>query len=476
MKRKFLVCIMAFTLLCSMFDTKECYAAEWPAAPEITSGAAILMDVDSKTILYGKAENEQCYPASITKIMTTMLALENSKPEDVITFSHAAIYNIDSGSTHIGMNEGEQIKMQDALYAVMLASANEVANGVAETVAGSNEKFAEMMNNKAAELGCKNTHFVNPHGLQNKNHYTTCYDMALISREALKNEEFRKIIGTSSYTIGETNLTNEKRAFTNHQQMLSGNKYPQYKYEGCLGGKTGYTSSANNTLVTFAERNGVTLVAVIMKSDFNSQYQDTIALMDYGFKNFKSFNILDNEKSDTFKDELSEFNKYFDVSKDDSACLYIDDTSTIILPNDAEYQSAKKEVKFFDNVELKAGENRVGEITYSYLDRVVGKHDIILNKTDSKGLPTIKISDKLKDFSLLISGSAEDSKSGETSANAKVRSKVYDFILVCFCLIIIFVVFLFFKMFIKKKRRKRAYNLRRRQSNSFWGNNDDYYY
>ncbi len=475
MKRKFLVCIMAFTLLCSLFDTKECYAAEWPAAPEISSGAAILMDANSRTVLYGKAENEQCYPASITKVVTTMLALENSKPEDVITFSHDAVYNIDSGSTHIGMNEGEQITMQDALYAVMLASANEVANGVAETVAGSNEKFAEMMNNKAKELGCQNTHFVNPHGLQNKEHYTTCYDMALITRNAIKNEEFKKIIGTKSYTINETNITNEKRSFTNHHQMLTGKKYPEYKYDACLGGKTGYTSSANNTLVTIAEKNGITLIAVVMKSD-NTHYQDTIALMDYGFNNFKSFNILDNEKSDAFKDELSEFSKFFNVSEDDSACLYIADNSSVILPNDAEYQSVTKKVSFFDNIELKTGENHVGEITYSYLDRVVGKHDIILNKSDSKGLPTLNLSEKLKDFSLLISGGSDDGKSGETSANAKVRSKVYDFILVCFCLIIVFVVFLFFKMFIKKKRRKRAYNLRRIQSNSFWDNNDNYYY
>ncbi|MGI6007472.1 MAG: serine hydrolase [Ruminococcus sp.] len=266
--------------------------SEWPQGPDTYSETAVLMEADTGTVLYDKGKDEERYPASITKIMTTLLALENSSLDEQVTFTATGLERMYEG-TNINMQVGEVLTMEQCLYAVMIKSANEVAAQVAEHVGGTQEEFVNMMNEKARELGCTNTHFNNPSGLPDENHWTTADDMALIFREALKNDEFVKIIGTLSYTIPPTNMNPESRTLTSHHALLVPSA-PEY-YEGCIGGKTGVTEVSKNTLVTAAERDGVCLIAVVMRADAGQVCADTTALFDYGFSQFEKLSVDDGE-------------------------------------------------------------------------------------------------------------------------------------------------------------------------------------
>jgi D-alanyl-D-alanine carboxypeptidase len=189
----------------------------WPQGPNVYAEAAIVMDASTGLILYEKNMNGAYYPASITKILSSLIIIENSSPGEVVTFSRDAVFNVELDSTRIGIDVGEQLTIQQCLYGILLESANEVTYAAAEHVAGSISAFSDMMNEKAKSLGALNSNFVNPHGLPDDNHYTTAYDMALITREAMKNETFRKITGTRTYQIPPTNKQVETRYLRNHR-------------------------------------------------------------------------------------------------------------------------------------------------------------------------------------------------------------------------------------------------------------------
>ena len=249
------------------------------AEPTIQSEGAVVIDAATGTVLYGKNQNTRYYPASITKLMTALLVLENCQLGDTVTFSRTATENLESGAVSLKLTEGDKLTVEQCLYGLLLKSANEVANGLAEKVSGSVSGFAGLMNQKAAALGCTGTHFVNPNGLNDSNHYTTPYDMALIARAAFQNDTLRKIDTTLSYKFPATKNAGERTITMGHKMMYSTDS--RY-YPGIIGGKTGYTSKAGNTLVTGAEKNGVRLIAVVMKSK-STHYADTKALLDYGF-------------------------------------------------------------------------------------------------------------------------------------------------------------------------------------------------
>lgn len=242
------------------------------------------MDGATGKILYDKNAHQQFYPASITKVMTALLVLERCSLNDTVTFSAAATSNLESGAVSLDITEGDQLTVEQSLHGLLMKSANEIGNGLAEHVAGSIESFAELMNARARELGCTNTHFANPHGLNDATHKTTPYDMALILRAALQNESFRRIDTTCSYDFPATKKAGARTITMGHKMMYpTDSRY----YEGIVGGKTGYTSLAGNTLVTGVERDGVQLIVVIMKSK-QSHYTDTRALLDYGFANYQT--------------------------------------------------------------------------------------------------------------------------------------------------------------------------------------------
>lgn len=267
--------------------------AAWPQGPQVYGDSAIVMDMKTGAILYAKGIDEQRYPASITKILTALVAIENSKPTDMVKFSEESIQSLEPGYAHIAMKAGEEITMKDALHALMLASANEVAYAIGETVGGTHEKFIEMMNDRAKELGCTHTHFINTNGMFDEQHYTSARDMALIAREAFSHQELLDVVQTLQYTIPPTNMESEPRIFQQKHKMLLHGKYHD---DRCIGGKTGYTEKSYNTLVTVMEQGDMDIVAVIMRSRRDT-FEDTKKICDYAFDNFKEINISAHEKS-----------------------------------------------------------------------------------------------------------------------------------------------------------------------------------
>lgn len=257
----------------------------WPAGPQVEGEAAVVMDAETGTFLYSKNMEAKEYPASITKIMTTLVALEHGKLKSKVKFSEWSVNSLEPDSSRLWMDAGEWITLEQALYGIMLESANDCANAVAEKIGGSEEGFAELMNQKAAELGCVNTHFVNAHGLHNENHYTCARDMAIIAKAAMENKTYAKIAKTIEYIIPKSRHVREEHVLVNHQKML----YREgFRYKGCLGGKTGFTEAALNTLVTVAQRKGRRLICVIMRTNGPDKIcWETKDLLDYGFKKFK---------------------------------------------------------------------------------------------------------------------------------------------------------------------------------------------
>lgn len=283
---RFIKILFAAALVSLLF----CTAA---ATPSLISESAVLMDADTGQVLFDKNMHTQKPPASITKIATVICGLENGNLSDKITMSENAVFSVSRSSSHIALDVGEELTLEEASYAALLVSANEACNGIAEHCGGTIENFVSMMNATAKAAGAKNTNFVNANGLRDENHLTTAYDMACITRYALRNEDFRKIFGTYKYTMAPTNKQPEERPFVNQHYMISD---PALLYDGFIGGKVGYTTDALCTLVTAAERDGRTLIAVVMRSprDYD-RYHDTAALLDYGFENFDTLTITSSD-------------------------------------------------------------------------------------------------------------------------------------------------------------------------------------
>jgi D-alanyl-D-alanine carboxypeptidase len=375
MKKKFYFTSFIIMMFCSLQSSSfTIYAKEnWPAGPEIVTDSAIVMDVETGVVLFEKNAHEKMYPASITKILTGLLAVENSKLDEKVTFSEDSVFKTEGSG--IARDVGEIMTLEQCLYGMMLNSANECAYAIAEHSGGSYDKFIKMMNKRLKELGCKDTHFNNPHGLPDKQHYTSSYDMALIGRAAIQNDTFRKITSTVSYTIPPTNKhINENTDLLNHHKMLApGN---EFYYELCIGGKTGYTEAAGNTLVTFAEKDDMTLVSVVFKEDTPNHYTDTKALLDYCFNNFKIWNISDNETR--YTDSTLPQNGF--LTKENF--VGIDSNAKVILPLTVDFKETTTEIKY-DQL----NKDIVGIMNYSYAGKVVGNAAIKRSEIEVSKFP-----------------------------------------------------------------------------------------
>ena len=303
------------------------YTAGWPEGPAIGAEAAILLEAHTGTILYAKNIHEELYPASTTKIMTCLLAVENAGLGDTITFSHDAVFSVPHDGSSIGMDVGESITLEQALYGIMVGSANEVANAVGEHVSGSIPEFIKLMNERAKELGCTNTHFANTNGLQDENHYTSAYDLAMIAKEFFNNEFLCKVGNTPRYHFSPTATQPDDFYLNNKHKLITGD----VKYEGILGGKTGYTGLARETLVTCAERNGMRLICVILKEESPLQFSDTVTLFDYGFNNFQIMSIAENDNRYMPDDSLF-FESENDVFGKSGSILSLTDGSQLVIP------------------------------------------------------------------------------------------------------------------------------------------------
>jgi len=278
--KKILALLLIFTIVVSV----NVYAQ-----PVVSSGACILMDAETGQVLYSKNPNERMYPASITKLLTVYIACEKAKMSDVVTVSNMAVDSVPRDTSNIALDYGEKITVEDAVCGAMLMSANDAANVLAEHISGSMEEFSKLMNKTANEMGVKNSNFVNPSGLHDEAHYTTAHDFALIVKAALKNEQFVEFLSLQEYTISPTNKKDEVRNMVTQHRMMH---WPQYAGLHVVGGKSGYTSQALYTLVTYNESNGKKLIAVVLNSQtFTDVYKDTQTLLESGYNDFHKITI-----------------------------------------------------------------------------------------------------------------------------------------------------------------------------------------
>ena len=450
------LCICLFLTL--LFPYTECILAKnaektqyWPQGPEIASASGIVIEAGTGAVLYEKNVNDRHYPASITKILTALLAIENSKMDEIVTFSYDSVHKTEGSG--IARDVDEQMTMEQCLYGLMLASANECAYAVAEHVAGDIDSFVKMMNKRAKKLGCKNTHFNNCNGLPDEQHYTSAYDMALIAKEAYKNETFRIISGTKTYTIPFTNKhTDEETYLQNHHQMLYPYRTRKYLYDYCLGGKTGYTTAANYTLVTYAEKDGMTLICVVLNAPPNSNYEDTRGLFDFCFDNFKILNVAEYETSYTQKRQENErsFGSY-------KPFVEVDSSGSVILPVTAEFKDMDSKVSYDG-----ASQDILGNIQYTYAGRLVGGADIKATEANIEAFQFQEKPDK-----------KETEKKTEKETKTDEKDNIFDInaqfivIVACIALLVGVGVFLTWKLADNFYNIKRKLNLSRRDRSPY---------
>ena len=262
----------------------------------IYSESAILMEAKTGKVLYDKDIYSRKYPASTTKILTAILAIENCDLNEKAKASHTAVFSVKSGYSIANIQEGESFTIKELLDVLMLQSANEAANVIAEHVSGSVSNFANLMNKKAKEIGCLDSNFVNANGAHSDNHYSTAYDLALIARYCMQNEKFREIISKQQCSLPTTEIYTEERIFRNTNSLMQKNS--KYYYPYCNGGKTGFTTPAKNCLISSSNKEGFELISVILHAETtedgqSARYLDTINLFEYGYNNFNINDILE---------------------------------------------------------------------------------------------------------------------------------------------------------------------------------------
>ncbi len=358
----FLILTLCLIYLLSVFNVKAQEETIESAGLEIFAESAILIDAKTGKILYQKNANEKMYPASITKILTVYLSSINLKPESVLTASDTAIFNFDRSSSHIWLDTKEEARVIDLQHASLLASANDASNMLAEGVSGTQEAFATLMNETVSELGLSNTHFTNAHGLPDENHYTTAYDMAMITRMAIKDENFLKIFSTKTYEMPATNKQANPRVFANGNAMIKNGKF---NYEFAIGGKIGWTEPAGYTMVTYASKDNMDLIAVVMKeSEADNRYIDTKTLFEYGFNNYKTVVIkgseIESKTVEIKKDNYLWAKATFDINVDFNILLSqsMDDS---LVKAEVEIRNEDDPEKIEGYVVLKINNEVVGE-------------------------------------------------------------------------------------------------------------------
>ena len=359
---------LTLALSCSLTAIPVFAKPDWPADTGVQSEAGIVMDMDSGAVLFAQNIHVQLPPASITKLLTALVVAEHASMDEQVTFSHDAVYNVESGSGNkLGLEEGDVLSVKDSLSVMLLQSSNQAANALAEHVAGSREAFADMMNEKAEALGCRESNFENPSGLNDEAQLTSAYDMALIGAAAFSDPEILEICSAKKATLPPTKNNTEGRTYSlEHKLVVTEDGTSEYYYPEAVAGKTGYTSLAGQTLVTYAVKDDRRQVAVTLKSTQKTHYSDTKTILDFGFKRFKNVNVAENETHYITGEEPVEINGVSYLPSE----LYLDDTAVITLPNDAEFGDADQYLQ--TEIPENHPEGAVGRIIYSYNDRQIG--------------------------------------------------------------------------------------------------------
>lgn len=365
MKRRF-SCVLMVLLICLSVCATTYVSAETEAAnpPQIKSEGAILIDMDSGRVLFEKDADKRLYPASTTKIMSAILFLENLNLDSVVVASQEAVMSIPAGGSNIGILEGEQLTVEQLLYGMLVASANEACNVLAEYMCGDVDTFVARMNEKAKEIGMKDTKFLNAHGLHSPEHYTTARDLAILARYAMQNEKFREIVATQQYVIEPTAKYPERRILNNTNYLINGRQNGSYLYSNATGIKTGYTSQAGNCLVASASKAGTNLIAVALHAMPQTEgiysFIDCKALFEYGFANYETKVIVEPDtviaEADVIEAQGTDFVTL--VSKSEKEAL---------LPVNADMNQITKTVTLNERIAAPVKKGDVlGTATYSY--------------------------------------------------------------------------------------------------------------
>lgn len=371
--------------------------ANWPQGPGISSETAILIEANTGAILYEKEAHKQMYPASITKILTTLIATEQCALDEQVTFTAETLATIPFDSSRIWVDDGEYLSMEDCLGAILIVSANDVAAGVAEHISGSLDDFATLMNERATELGCLNSHFVNAHGYHDPDHYTTAYDMAQIARAFFENDLLSSLSRQRSFKIAPSaGQPDDIWEFSKNQLFET----RTYEYEYLVGSKTGYTDKAGQTLVSCAQKDGMKLICVVMNAESPEQYKDTITLFDFGFSYFTTANIYENDKTYVATDSFYDVDA-IDVLGDSSPLLYLDEDANIVLPKSASFEDVTSYITMADE-----GSLALATAHYQYGTHHIGEAPIYTSNTNVTFGNTVSL-ENTDDFSL---GSNDDSK------------------------------------------------------------------
>lgn len=381
MKNKKLIIVFLIVFIVQIFLGNMSFALENNI--EISAPSAILIESKTGRILYEKNSDEKRYPASTTKIMTALLTLENVEDlQSKATVSYNAVFSVPSGYSVDTLKVGEELSIEELLYALLVKSSNEAANVLAEYVAGNVDSFATMMNTRAAELGCKNTNFVNPNGIHNENHYSTAYDLSLIAKEAMKNETFRKIVSTVSHTLPSTNKyeQTDRNLITTNDLI---NKKNKNYYEYAIGIKTGYTAYAKNCLVAGANKDGVELISVVLGTDkkeingLSKRDADTKTLFEYVYNNFSQ------KKVSTARETVVGQTKIKGATTETKNLdLNTDSDINILVTNDKEKDEINGEIKLNEDIKAPIAKgDTLGTITYNsdgieYTANVIAANDV----------------------------------------------------------------------------------------------------
>lgn len=343
----------------------------------VKAKAAVLLEMNSNTVIYQQNADERLYPASLTKIMTCMLALDYGNLDDVVTVSENALKGLHEDGSSADLAAGEELSLRNLLYCIMLSSANDACNVVAEHISGSIEAFVDLMNKKAAALGCKDTHFENPHGLHNDNHYSTASDLCIITRKALENQTFREISSTVSYTVPKTNLSKERNLITTNY-LVSTNTYPFYYYPNASGVKTGFTSQAGRCLISTASDGNMKFLSIVLGAATDMlddgtvwyyNFSETVDLFDYGFDNFEYalvLTIYNYSAQQDVKNASGRSNVVLRPSTDVGALLPKDYDKSLITTSCVLYSSDGLSAPLYEG-------EIVGDILVYYNGQLIGK-------------------------------------------------------------------------------------------------------
>lgn len=392
------------------------------------------MEATTGKIIYEKDAFSPTFPASTTKIMTAILTLENCKLTDTATVSHDAIFTVPVGYTHANLVEGEVLTIDQLLHVLLIPSANDAANVLAEHIAGSISSFTTMMNTKAVEIGCQNTNFVNANGIHSENHYSTAYDLALIGRYAMQNDIFREIVSTTKYTLPATNKYPEANRFFNTTNELlkvdNRDRVDNYYYSYCNGIKTGYTNAAKNCIVASATKDGIEYIVVILGADrtengLSARYLDCKNLFNYAFEHYTTYTM--NEENAVLK-QIKISNGTISTKNLD---VIIQDNITLLLKKDTLVSSITPIVEINSDLTAPISKNSViGTISYSvdgneYTSNLLAGSDVTQSNAFTTFLTIASIILVLYLLNKLLHSNNKNNKRKKKSSKGK-RKKAYN--------------------------------------------------